>query len=230
MQRLRLPDSTPSGIEVWRLELHFGVSAGQADWSLLSEEERARALRYRHSEDRVRSIATRAALRRLLAARLGQMPGSLRFLANGYGKPYLQAGAGIEFNVSHAGRFALIALSRNGSVGVDIECCEPRLDVDNVIGYVFSPLERRQCTKSSDQFFRHWVAKEAVLKALGLGIGEHLQAISVLPGEGERYDVRHDHAAWPSLHAWSLDAPVGYAAALAWVDHYATRRTRHART
>jgi 4'-phosphopantetheinyl transferase len=59
------------------------------------------------------------------------------------------------------------------------------------------------------------VAKESVLKALGLGISEHLQAVSVLAGAGEGYEIAHDHPEWADIKAWPIGAPDGYAAALA---------------
>lgn len=216
----------PSGIEVWRLEVDFKAVIRDSEWVLLSKDEQVRALRYRKHEDQVRSIAARAALRRLLAARVGQAPHQLHFFTNPHGKPYLWGNTGLEFNVTHAGRFVLIALSRNGGVGVDIEYCDPRVEAGSLSMQVFSPRERELGVPTSGAFFKHWVAKEAVLKALGLGITEHLQAISVLPGENGCYRLCHDRPEWEGLQAWSLDAPDEYAAALAWVGCTRSKREK----
>ncbi|MDN5754002.1 MAG: 4'-phosphopantetheinyl transferase superfamily protein, partial [Nitrosospira sp.] len=177
--------------------------------------ELACALRFRRHEDQVRSIATRAALRRMLASRLKLPPDTLRFVANRHGKPRLRDDAAIEFNVSHAGCFALIALSTSGQVGVDIEYRDRGVDAKNLGAYVFSPRERESGLTTDEGFIQHWVVKEAVLKALGEGISEHLQAISILPGEGKCYRIEHDRPEWLGTKAWSIEAPDCYAAALA---------------
>ncbi|SDZ98673.1 4'-phosphopantetheinyl transferase family protein [Nitrosospira multiformis] len=222
IRRLPLSERIPDGMEVWLLELDVGLSVPDAELALLSAEERAHAQRFRRQEDRVRSVATRAALRRLVGARLMLPPDQLRFVVNAYGKPRLEGEPEIEFNVSHAGCCALIALSTSGPVGVDIECEERVLDAKNLeelAAYVFSPLERHLALQTSKDFIRHWVAKESVLKALGLGISEHLQSVSILPRDDEAYQIAHDSPEWPEIQAWRLPVSDGYAAALAFQTH-----------
>jgi len=223
MQRLQLPDSLSSDLEVWRLDLDLAAPVQDADWAILSEDEGVRALRFHKHEDKVRSVATRAALRRLLAARLRRAPNALCFMTNQHGKPRLVAdgvsGAAMAFNVSHAGGFSLIAISRNSAVGVDIERCDAELDTRSLEAQVLSPFERELEILARPGFFECWVVKEAVLKALGLGVAEHLQSLSVLKptgGDACCYGLRHTCADWPSVRACWLDAPAGYAAALAW--------------
>lgn len=226
MQRLPLPETIPAGVEVWRLKLELQLPVPDSDLSLLSEEERIHASRYRRQEDQVRSAVTRAALRRILGARAMLRPDKLDFVVNCHGKPRLQDDLGIEFNVSHAGCFALIALSTNGQVGVDIESHDAGIDSKSLSAYVFSSLERLSELRVADEaedFIERWVAKESVLKALGLGISEYLQAISILPGNGQCngqcYEISHDNPDWAGIKAWPIESPVGYAAALAVKNH-----------
>jgi 4'-phosphopantetheinyl transferase len=214
MLRLPLPEAIPSGVEVWQLKLNLSRRISSTDFSLLSKDERARALYFYRHEDRVRAIATRAALRRLLAERLASPADEICFVANQYGKPFLRHEEDIEFNVSHAGTFSLIALSINGPVGVDIECRNRGVEAKMLNDYVLSSLERRSGSGIAD-FIEHWVAKESALKALGLGISEYLQAVSILPGEGSDYRVIHDQPEWAGLKVWPINAPDGYAAAVA---------------
>lgn len=215
MQLLPLPEAVPSGIEVWLLELNLRMPVSDSDISLLCEGELTHALRFHRHEDQVRSIATRAALRRMLASRVKQPADMLRFVTNCHGKPRLQHEICIDFNVSHAGCFSLIALSTNGQVGVDIEYRDRGIDAKSLRAYVFSPLEQGIGLKTDKDFIERWVAKESVLKALGLGISEHLQAISILPVDGETFRVEHDHPEWSGIRVWSIEAPDCYAAALA---------------
>lgn len=225
MHRLRLPRYVPEDVEVFRLDFDLASPASSADWAVLGDDERERAAKFHRHDDRIRSIATRAALRRLLGERLHREPGALHFDAGPYGKPLLREGAGLEFNVSHSGGFALIALSRAGAVGIDIERRDEALDVASFASLVLSPGERAAGEGGVETFFERWVAKEAVLKALGLGIAEQLQALSIWPrsGAGEEYELRHATEDWSGVGAWALDAPPGYAAALAWAAHGARR-------
>lgn len=218
VQRLPLPETVPPGIEVWQLKMNLQMPVSDSDLFLLSEDEFTYALRFRRHEDQVRSVATRAALRRILASRLQLPPDALCFVANRHGKPCLQDDGGIEFNVSHAGCFALIVLSTSGKVGVDIEYRDRGVDAKSLGAYVFSSLERKSGLKTDEDFIKHWVVKESVLKALGEGISEHLQAISILPGDGECYRIEHDRLEWPGIKAWSIEAPDCYAAALAVIN------------
>lgn len=186
----------------------------------MSREEHLRALRFRRHEDRVRAVATRAALRRLLAMRMRRNPESLCFAVNPHGKPRLDGETGMEFNVSHAGCYALIALSSLWPIGIDIEYLNRGLDVASLGSHVFTRLERLVALQVSDEthdFMARWVAKESVLKALGEGISKHLQTVSILPGDrdGEGYAVIHGLPEWEGIKAWAIEAPEGYMAALA---------------
>jgi 4'-phosphopantetheinyl transferase len=224
MRRLALPETVPYGIEVWLLTLNLHMPLSHRDLALLNDEERLQTLRFSRHEDRVRSVKTRAALRRLLSWRIGVAPDELRLVVNPYGKPSLFGDSGIEFNVSHSGRFALIALSTTGQVGVDIECCDREVDTEGLIEFVFSPLEHRSGMQTTKAFFERWVAKESVLKALGLGISEYLQAVSVLPGKGDAYVVAHERPDWARIKAWSIRVPRNYVAAVAWKSRATEKR------
>lgn len=226
MQQLALPDSAPAHVHVWRLDLDLAAPVADADWAVLAEDEGARALRYAKAEDRVRYATTRAALRRLLASRMRRRPQDLRFFVDARGKPQHAQPCGadlrVEFNVSHAGSHALIAISDCGAVGVDIERCDPSLDVPSLELQVLSARERQMDAGRQPGFFERWVAKEAVLKAVGVGVADHLQRLSVeQPAAGDdcRYRLHDAEPAWPRLGAWRLDAPAGYAAAVACALH-----------
>jgi 4'-phosphopantetheinyl transferase len=213
VKRVQLPDTLPAGIEVWLIDFDFHSLQLANDWALLSVDEKVRAQRFHQQQDQVRSIVTRAALRRLLAERVMSSPHALRIEEESYGKPRLQMHSGIEFSVSHAGSFALIALSTQGEVGIDIE--QRHRDVANLDAHVLSSLERAWGIWSSRNFIELWVVKESVLKAVGFGIAEYLQAITVLPNYDGSYCITHDQTEWSEIRAWSIDAPRHYAAALA---------------
>lgn len=215
MQLLTLPPAIPDGIEAWLLTLNLQAPLHDSDLSILSSSERNHAASLRFHEDRVRSVATRAALRRLLAPQVKTAPEALLFATNAYGKPFLQSKTKIEFNVSHAGGFALIAVSRDRCVGVDIEWADRPIDVNSMARYVFSPMERQYAQKTQRTFMLRWVAKESALKALGLGISEHLQSVSIISGNRPDYQIVCDDPSWPQLKGWLIALPTDdYLAAL----------------
>lgn len=224
LQRLHLHDDIPDQIEAWQLKLDLRMPFLDADWILLSKSERDHAMRFHLHADQVRSVATRALLRKLLAEKIRVRPEALRFVINDYGKPALQDHDRIEFNVSHSGDFALIAISTAGSVGVDIERYDRRIDVKNLGEFVFTPAERKIPLKTTEAFINHWVMKESVLKALGVGIADHLQTISIVPNDTEHCHIVHASPQWKSLRVWRIQAPEGYAAALAVINRAADER------
>lgn len=236
MLTLPLPELVPAGIEAWLLELDLLAPVPDTDWAILSEEEIARAKRYRQLADRVRMVATRAALRRLLGARLQCDPAALCFKMGANDKPHLLQKEDLAFNVSHSGGYALIAIGSApglASLGVDIEQHHSDIEFDALADYAFTPTERAfldycRCKNNESQkmfsrtfgfesaFFLHWVAKEAVLKAVGLGITEHLGEVSIRPLHDGRLAVEHKMLNWLSLHVHALEAPPLYSAAIAW--------------
>lgn len=214
MQKLILPDYV-HGIDVWRLALNLETPLAGAGWAALSMEERTRAQKFFRHEDRVRYAATRAALRRMLSEVLQQPAEALSFVTNSYGKPQLRTTERVDFNVSHSGRFALIAISQVGAVGVDIEGCSDELDVASLAPHVLTSAEQA-AARSHAAFVERWVLKESILKALGVGISEHLQTLSVASASGGLYGARHPTLDTSRVRACLLPAPEGYLSALAW--------------
>ncbi|WP_114968055.1 4'-phosphopantetheinyl transferase family protein [Rhodoferax ferrireducens] len=209
------PADASAGVSVWRLELAFQKGGLNELLTRLNGEERARCLRYRQPADRIRFATTRVILRRMLAERLRIPLDEIKLDIDSFGKPRLANRDALFFNLSHSGNFALIALSAHQPVGVDIEAATTALDF-NSLHASLTPAERRYCDESADEkaFFRVWSGKEAVLKAWGVGIADHLQSVSVVPVAPGHYAVSF-HIAAPSIEAWQLAAPAGFVAALA---------------
>jgi len=178
---------------IWLADLDDPAADPAAALDLLSDDERVRALRFVFEIHRGRFVACRAALRTLLAARLGGAPRDLRFDYGPSGKPSLAGGGGaVRFNVSHTDRYALIAITPGAELGVDIERIRPLRDMDLVAERVFSVGERETLGRvphefKAEAFFAGWTRKEAYIKARGEGIGL-LGAIevSLAPGDAPR--------------------------------------------
>jgi 4'-phosphopantetheinyl transferase len=179
--------------EVHLFLLSLSVSAGTLrDLSaLLAPEELDRAARYVFDVHRVRYIAGRAILRRVLASYLQVQPGTLGFVYGPQGKPSLAGqGNGLQFNLAHSENVGLLAVTRGEAVGVDVECIRILDDFDELVGRFFSRRESATFQRLAPElkptsFFNLWTRKEALLKATGDGIAHCLKEVEVsfLPGE-----------------------------------------------
>ncbi|MFJ2995364.1 4'-phosphopantetheinyl transferase family protein [Pandoraea sp. NPDC087047] len=214
---------------MYRIDLSLDHEPAHALASL-DPAERERATRFVQCADRVRFAVTRAAVRRLLASRIGCTPERVRFALDRHGKPHVAGVTNMPFNVTHSGEHALIAIgdgARIDALGVDIEACRPEGHVMAILDTAFAVSEQNRIRAAADPLgalYRHWTAKEAVLKAVGVGVAEHLLTVTVDPESAG--SARHTHlreiivrsqlAEWTSLQAMTLAMPDGYVAALAW--------------
>lgn len=171
-----------------RVDLHLleidptRVNADQ--WlPVLSPEELARAKSYIFEIYRTLFVARRAHLRRLLAAYLGIKPAEVGFRTNSQGKPFL-ANGGLWFNLSKSGNRVVIAFTRAGEVGVDLEQVHEIPEAPELAQRWFSEGENAQLNtlppgKFQAAFFHVWTQKEAYLKARGEGLSTSLTSFSV---------------------------------------------------
>jgi 4'-phosphopantetheinyl transferase len=166
-----------SEIHLWWIPLddawmsHDGVdqldSADQQRYQRLAD----RGLRHRFA-------VTHGTLRGILAAYLGVPVRQLQLRESPAGRPFVPCAHrrdSIDFSLSHTTDLAVVAVSRR-RVGVDVEQLQPSLDPYQFVARWFTRDERtcidRHCGQGtiSDGLLRHWTAKEAHLKALGLGL------------------------------------------------------------
>jgi len=209
--------------DVWMISAAVDTQGLGLLQSVLSAEERARAGRFRFEEDRVRFIAARGGLRRILASYGSLSPSRLEFQAGRYGKPaLLNPSAALEFNVSHSGDYALIVVTAGAACGVDIECSKAHTDQAAIAANFFSAREVEWLSHNEPRFLRLWTAKEAVVKAVGGGLSIPLcdfDVSAVLEGKTSSIALA-SHGIQPQT-LWLRELPVvpGYAAAVATVQH-----------
>jgi len=139
---------------------------------------------------------------------------AISFLSHKFGKPYYKSISGkqdIEFNISHSGEMILVAFSRDAKIGVDIQeiiDCSEYLEIARSF---FEPEEVKNIEESNSKelFFQYWSAKEAYLKAIGVGLLKGMSFFSVKDGVIKENGRKKDH--------WKL-IPIkvqGYAAYIA---------------
>jgi 4'-phosphopantetheinyl transferase len=172
-----------TSLDIWYVDLDVSANARSYFTQCLSDDELVRAERFRFGLQRARYIVARAALRFVLANRLGCSPGAVRFSYGRNGKPMLESGQGhIEFNLAHSGGDAVIAVAGGVAIGVDIELLRPIADLDSLAHLVFSDAELCELELAPDPvsaFLNGWTRKEAYVKALGLGLAAPLREITV---------------------------------------------------
>ena len=214
-----VPEVQP-GVRLWLIDLD--APEAEAGAMLLSSDETARAARFVFDRHRRRFIAGRAALRRILAAEAGGAPETLAFAYSPAGKPSLSGAIAptVHFNLSHSDQWALVAVTRLGAVGVDIEKERPLPDVLRLAQTAFSPAELEElrgvpASRQQDAFFAGWTRKEAYIKARGDNLAVLHDFDVSLAADRPRLVRVADAPSEPERWSFSSFVPVpGYAGAL----------------
>jgi 4'-phosphopantetheinyl transferase len=181
--------------------------------STLSPDELDRAGRFHFERDRIRFISGRGVLRAILASYSQIAAAQIHFNYGPRGKPALTDLPGrptLHFNLAHADNLALIAVTRAGAVGIDVERIRPMTDAEDIAAHFFSPREVATLGtlpegQRTEAFFNLWTRKEALLKATGDGLSETLSQIEIsfAPGEPARV-LRHLEPPQSSV-CWTLE-------------------------
>jgi 4'-phosphopantetheinyl transferase len=122
-------------------------------------------------------------LRLILGRYVNQSAAALEFNYGQYGKPELQ-GHRLQFNLSHSGDHALIAVSHH-QLGVDLERMNRKNnDLDGMIEMVCHPAEKTTllqlpAQEKADAFYHLWTQKEAYCKMSGLGLQQAMPAVQL---------------------------------------------------
>lgn len=172
-------------VGLWLVPL--GSAGPEISWAMgrLAPEERSLAERFPDRTNTVRFAVTRAALRQLLGKYTNRRCSEIRLTYGKAGKPYLHSDTDVHFNVSHSADLAVIAISTDTPVGVDVEQRrEPELRVGEMVTELFHAEEEKRLTALPDEtmataVLRCWTIKEAVGKAVGFGLDDLLERVVV---------------------------------------------------
>jgi 4'-phosphopantetheinyl transferase len=177
----------------------------------LADDEVARAQRYRFPADRLRYITGRGLLRWMLGRRLRLDPRDVEFRYGAQGKPHLASAHRLEFNVSHSENILVAAIASGARVGVDVEVVRPLDDADTLVREVLCERERRQLADPSGSpldFYRFWTAKEALLKATGMGLSSSPRDVQVRSFSDGRIAFAAPLVGATGFQGWLLDVAV----------------------
>jgi 4'-phosphopantetheinyl transferase len=154
--------SGAESVDVW-FEERLEAAPLEAFLSVANAAERARAARFVVAAPRENYISAHVFLRRVLARYLDCEPAGVQIVAGDTGKPLLKDG-GLWFNLSHSHGMAAVAVTRCGSVGIDVEQVRDLPEQDSIAARYFPPGE-------PGSFFERWTRLEALVKASGRGLG-----------------------------------------------------------
>ena len=169
----------PNTVHLWGIELDGSRRCLERCTGWLDEGERHRAARLVREDTRQRYVLAHGGLRAVLSRYLGVTPDVVSLDRSGTGKPFLtrelRDRSAITFNLSHAHNRALIAVSQAQEVGVDLEFIRSDVEVAKLSERYFTRDEHMAIMQATEEqrasrFFRYWVAKEALLKAQGIGL------------------------------------------------------------
>jgi 4'-phosphopantetheinyl transferase len=153
---------------------------------VLDAQEARRAESFVTARLRRRYVAGRTALRVVLGDALGLPPREVPLETGPLGKPRLAGEPSLWFNLAHCEGLGVIALTSAGAVGVDVESPARVREPRALSARFFAPAEaaviaRLPEAQAARAFVRCWTAKEAVLKAIGVGLTRPLRDVVVEP-------------------------------------------------
>ena len=155
---------------------------------VLDAEERRRRRRFVFAPDRDRFALSHAVLRFVLGRYLGRRAATVQFArrADPQERPSLLPGARLRlrFSLSHAREFAAVAVACAGPIGIDVETAGRSLDSLAIAERHFAVAEAAEIARKDGKarelgFLDLWTAKEAILKALGVGLAHPLSDVVI---------------------------------------------------
>ena len=134
----------------------------------INDEQKEKALSYGQDIDQIRSLISSYLKNQLSQEAISKTKQGKPFFENG---PY--------FNISHSGRYVLMAVSTS-EIGVDIEEIKNR-DMSS-LARIFNEAEAKVIKEHQD-FYYLWCAKESLIKCMGSTIGA-IKEVPSLPLNG----------------------------------------------
>jgi 4'-phosphopantetheinyl transferase len=139
------------------------------------------ASKFRFIQGVQRKMLGDALMRIAVWQNFGVNPGDLKIAFGNAGKPFFQSHPTIHFNISHSGRWVVVAVS-GSRVGVDVE----RVKKVNlgIAERFYSEREKARlfalpAADQTEYFFDLWTLKESFLKAIGTGLTKSLKSFTI---------------------------------------------------
>ena len=171
-------DITDNEVHVWMFHLNTTPPGIKRFYPILSAEEKERSERFVHFMDRKRFIASHGFMRTALSSYFNAQPETIEYSKKENGKPIIKPGTQkteLNFNLSHANHFAMLAVSKNLEVGMDVEYMDRKSEWKKIIKRFFTETEQQAIfslpeNQQQQAFFQTWTRKEAHMKVTGKGL------------------------------------------------------------
>lgn len=152
----------------------------------LSREEIRRSNGIRIKKNNDLFCLRKGITRIILSSFFGMVPCDIEYDYSISGKPFVSS-AGFRdysFNISHSKEYLFLGITKGREIGVDIERISPTFNYPIVAKSIFSEKEKAVFNSYDElsqlkAFYKMWVQKEAISKALGLGISIGFNKFSV---------------------------------------------------
>jgi 4'-phosphopantetheinyl transferase len=182
---------------------------------LLNAAELARVAAVTDPDARAQHAVGRALIRLVGAGEAGSNPAELTVAVTDAGKPWLPGLPDLHVSVSHTRRIVVLAAMSGSPVGVDVEHPAAAVQPQRLAQRLFAGQEvhamRRLAGDALDDWFASaWTIKEAVAKALGVGVVPALSSVVVDTGEDGLRLAEVGYG--PPARSWTLHqlvAPAG---------------------
>jgi 4'-phosphopantetheinyl transferase len=166
--------SPAPGVDLWWCDLDIDDAVLSQRTRLLAPAEGARAARFGTELLRRRWIAGRGALRIVLGRILVVAPEEVAIRRGRRGRPELATPL-FDFNVSHTRNVAVIGVTRQGRIGIDVERSDRTVGADRLARKFLVPAEQDALAgmpgdERRARFLRYWTCKEAMSKATADGL------------------------------------------------------------
>ena len=213
----------PGEVHVWRTELVQPDDVLDKFWPTLDPDEADRARRFHFEKHRRGFVVGRGFLREVLGRYLDAKPESLQFAYGAYGKPALDGehkSTRLRFNMSHSHNLALLGVTEDNEIGVDVEYMRADFAGADIAQRFFSRAEVATFNRLAEEdrvaaFFRCWTRKEAFIKATGKGMSQSLDEFDVTLAPGVAAELlRVDQEDATRWFLSDIDVGREYAAAL----------------
>jgi 4'-phosphopantetheinyl transferase len=193
-------------LQVWSADLDAPEFVPAVVSELATDEERQRASRFHNVRDARRFLARRCCVRQLVASFLDIDPKELLIMRIPGSKPIVDT-PGLtrpaRFSTSTSENQLVVAVSSECELGIDVEHLRPFPDWELIATQFFAASEtdflRSGRETATTEFLRLWTAKEAVLKAVGVGVTDLMNQFAVEIDAPASCTIR-----WlaPSCHPW----------------------------
>ncbi|MDE1460338.1 4'-phosphopantetheinyl transferase family protein [Spartinivicinus poritis] len=169
-----------SRVDIWICQSVQTAHVVPGEW--LNNEESARLTRYRSVVKQQQFLAARVFLKKTLSYYVPLKPNQWQFAVGKYGKPVIDWCASglpedpqLSFNLSHSSDCLALLVSLQNPVGIDIESLNRPRPWPKLAKRVCTDQEQRDLAQLPEalqfsHFIKLWAHKEAVLKAMGVGI------------------------------------------------------------